>query len=195
MKQKKRTMGFTLAELLITVAILGVVATFTIPKVLFSTESTKKAAAAKEVAAAVAQAWENYKRDNPTTGNEDLRVLEPYLNYVKRYTSGSHGDLGVGEEDMGCDANNRCYLFHNGAVLYLVNWTKFGGTASTNATAFWVDPDGEYSGSSTGEGKGVEFALYYSGRLTTLGRVSPGTKWSGGNYVACPACDPSWFSW
>lgn len=191
----KRKTGFTLAELLIALAVLGVIATFTIPKTLISQQNSKKSIAAKEVAAAVAQAWIDYKRNNPTTGSTKLTVLGQYLNYIKTYTWGNHGDAAIGEGALSCSSGTPCYQFANGAVLQLHDWQSFGGTASTNAVGFNVDPDGNYSGSTTGSGKGVEFSLYYSGRLATWGTVSPGTRFSGGNYPACPACDPSWFSW
>jgi prepilin-type N-terminal cleavage/methylation domain-containing protein len=187
--------GFTLAELLIALAILGVIATFTIPKVLVSQQASKKSLAAKEVAFAVAQAWNTYKMNNPTSGDTKLTVLAPYLNYVQVYTSGEHGDAAVSEGAMSCGSSAPCYEFANGAVLQLADWMSFGGTASTNAVGFIVDPDGTYSGSTTGEGKGVEFSLYYNGRLATWGTVAVGTQFSGGNYTPCPSCDPEWFSW
>ncbi|MBL8031855.1 MAG: prepilin-type N-terminal cleavage/methylation domain-containing protein [Candidatus Doudnabacteria bacterium] len=43
-----RVKGFTLAELLIALVILGVIATFTIPKVLYANQNTKYNAIAKE---------------------------------------------------------------------------------------------------------------------------------------------------
>ena len=48
--------GFTLAELLIALTILGVIAIFTIPKVLQSQQDTRYSAAAKEVATQGSQA-------------------------------------------------------------------------------------------------------------------------------------------
>lgn len=187
--------GFTLAELLIALAILGVIATFTIPKILSSQQDSKKTATTKEAAAAVAQAWQMYRQDNAPV-DTDLRVLEPYLNYVVKYTDGSsQGDMAVTEGDMVCSINTPCYKLASGAVIQLYNWREFGGTGILNATGFDVDPDGQASGITDGPGKGVEFALYFNGRLATSGTTAPGTQWSGGAYPACPTCDPSWFTW
>jgi prepilin-type N-terminal cleavage/methylation domain-containing protein len=47
-KRQKRSVGFTLTELLISLAILGEIATFTIPKILTSQQSAKRAAVLKE---------------------------------------------------------------------------------------------------------------------------------------------------
>jgi hypothetical protein len=143
----------------------------------------------------VAQAWLTYKQSNVTSGSTNLNVLAPYLNYVKMYTSGSHGDEGVGAGDMACDNTSPCYQLASGATIKLEGGFSFGGTASTNAVDFMVDPDGTASGITTGPGKGVEFALYYNGRLSTVGTLAPGTQFSGGAYLNCPSCDPSWFTW
>lgn len=84
----RRQPGFTLTELLIAVTILGSIATFTIPKILTAQQNAQKLSASKEAAATVAQAWVLYKLQN-SPGDTDLRVLEPYLNYVAKYTTGA----------------------------------------------------------------------------------------------------------
>ena len=53
--------GFTLAELLIALAILGVIATFTIPKILDSGSSSKHNAIVKEAAGMISGAFQVYK--------------------------------------------------------------------------------------------------------------------------------------
>ena len=59
--------GFTLAELLIALAILGVIATFAIPKVLNSQQDGKLNAIGKETAAALSEAYQVYRLNSTVT--------------------------------------------------------------------------------------------------------------------------------
>ena len=52
---RNRDTGFTLAEVLIALALLGVVAAFAIPKILINTQSSQKASTFKEAIATVDQ--------------------------------------------------------------------------------------------------------------------------------------------
>ena len=61
---KQAKSGFTLAELLIALAILGVIATFTIPKVLNSSSSSENSAIFKEAAGMVSGAMQAYQQQN-----------------------------------------------------------------------------------------------------------------------------------
>jgi prepilin-type N-terminal cleavage/methylation domain-containing protein len=186
-----KTFGFTLAELLIALAILGVIATFTIPKVLQSQADSKYKAIAKETAAAVSQAYQNY-RQNGNTGVLELNDLSPYLNYVSIRTTGLIDDYyGTGTNN--CSNTRRCFILHNGGVVY--NSSTMGGTASTSAMWFEVDPDGQSSSTTNGPGKSIMFWLYYSGRLKTYSTIDPNTCDSGWCTSADANADPPWFNW
>jgi prepilin-type N-terminal cleavage/methylation domain-containing protein len=54
---KQHSLGFTLAELLIALAILGEIATFTIPKILSSQQNGTNKAKAKEAFSMVSSAY------------------------------------------------------------------------------------------------------------------------------------------
>lgn len=183
--------GFTLAELLIALLILGVISTFTIPKVLSAQESGKKKAAAKEAAAAVVGAYTAYQMEQSVPTTMKSMDLIPYLNYVKVITDNTQIDGSVSEGALTCDAAAPCIQMHNGGIIYFWNY-EFDGTSNLHTVAVTFDPDGQYSGSTTGSGKGVEFTLYYNGRLATWGTVENGTVGYG---TPCPTCDPSWFNW
>ena len=91
--------GFTLAEVLITLVIIGVVAALTIPTVISKIEERDTVAKVQKVYSTVAQAWEKFQIDNGCTGtfegclqgesysyNQDVfhdRFLK-YINYTER---------------------------------------------------------------------------------------------------------------
>jgi prepilin-type N-terminal cleavage/methylation domain-containing protein len=186
--------GFTLAELLIALAILGVIATFTIPKVLQSQADGKYNAIAKEAAGFVYAA---YGQATLQGFNQNLqtRQLTPYLNYVKFDTT-SVIDSHYGSGTRPCDNNQPCILLHNGARVQLTQ-NYFNGTANTNAIWFRVDPDGKetVTGSTTSPGKSVNFFIYANGRLTTGGGCLTGTTYDAGVVPCGSGDDPPWFSW
>lgn len=192
-----KTRAFTLAELLIALAILGVIATFSIPKVLQSQQDASYKAIAKEAAGAIAEAYTVYRGQNTPTANTKAIDILQNLNYVKIETTCLFDEIPTGDVADCAAANIRCYRLHNGAILETVDWQEFGGTATTNAIFFYLDPDGKYSGSPTGPGKSVGIFLYFNGRLTNWGNVLPNTNnntgW--GPYNPDPAKDPAWFSW
>lgn len=188
--------GFTLAELLIALTILGVIATFTIPKVLQSQQDGKYKAIAKEGAAAISNAFYEYKLRNTLTDSTTIGVLMPYLNYINVYTGTV--DRWYGDNNSN-DCNTpayTCVQLANGSVLLFNNTETLSGTATTNALYFHVDPDGKITGDGpTGNGKSVVFFLYTTGRITTWGTTDPATVSAGTNYGPDPTKDPPWFSW
>lgn len=82
------------------------------------------------------------------------------------------------------------------SALLSATINPFGGTASTNAVYYYVDPDGQVTDGTTNEpGKSVVLFLYANGRITTWGNLYSGTMNDGGGYSADPAKDPSWLQW
>jgi prepilin-type N-terminal cleavage/methylation domain-containing protein len=97
---RQRVTGFTLAELLIALSILGIIAVFTAPKLLQTQQNTQQAAIGKEVAASIVGAYYSYLSRNPLTSGVMPRHLTPYLNYVANDTAATvrhvyrkHGQL------------------------------------------------------------------------------------------------------
>src|SRR5262249_44303219 len=124
--------GFTLAELLIALVILGVIATFTIPKVLVAQQDQKYDAIAKETAAMISGAYQVYQQNNTVTSTTSFQDMTPYMNYVRLFTTGKvDGDPVNGTGGMPCDSTSPCLQLHNGAVVNLSDY-KFGGTNATN---------------------------------------------------------------
>ena len=193
-----RRSGFTLAELVIALAILGVIATFTIPKVLQSQQSGRDVAIAKEFAAMFSGAFEAYKSENTVTSATTVAHLTPYMNYVRLDTTAYEvdNDPGVGGT-VACNvvASIRCLHMHSGAVGLLDSAVPFGSTDTTSAILFLFDPDGGVTGGAGDTGTAVIFVLQYNGRLGTLGKADASIYWAGASVTALGGTDPSWFSW
>ena len=187
--------GFTLAELLISLAILAIIATFTIPKVLQAQQDQRYNAMAKEGFGAISQAYNNYKSANTVTGTERGVNLTSYFNYVQYDTVSSidkaYNDTAA--EPCSGSAYRVCMRLHNGGVIETTS-CGFGGTATTNAMQWRFDPDGQYDSSATGPAKSVNIYLYTNGRIVSSGNSLPNTASSCGAVVTPPP-DPPWFNW
>lgn len=180
-----RSKAFTLAELFIALAIMGVIAVFTIPKVLQIQQNQGSKAKAKEAAASVSAAYQAYLLQNKPSVTMTAQDLLPYFNYVRIDTT-SRIDEGPGYDSppqCGSGYYSSCLVLHNGSILALTT-DQF---QNYNPAAIWVlfDPDGTYAGGTAdGPSKSVWFALYMNGKINTWGE-----------YESVPADDPSWFSW
>jgi prepilin-type N-terminal cleavage/methylation domain-containing protein len=192
MREHKGRRGFTLAELLIALSVLGVITTFTIPKVLNSSLDKERTAICKEVAATFSTAYQAYKENNVPSSTTTFADLLPYINYVRVDTTSTIDDDNIPATSTTFSATRICYLLHNGAIISPANiatYPSFNGTGSLNAIFLVVDPDGKYGGD-----RAVTLWLYFNGRVTSNANVLPGTTnsylWSGGGWP-----DPDWFKW
>ncbi|MBL8031854.1 MAG: type II secretion system protein [Candidatus Doudnabacteria bacterium] len=187
--------AFTLAELLIALAILGVIATFTIPKILQANQIAQKNAITKEAIATVSNAYLVYKSQNSVTNSTGPTDLMQYINYVKADTV-SVIDHHPTATSVNCSSGTyTCFQLHNGGVLAYTNGNCFGGTDTTNMIYFIIDPDGEYSGSTAGSGKALNFSLYVNGGIRTRAYVLPSSTSCNTTINPNPALDPTWLNW
>jgi len=186
-----------LAELLIALAILGVVATFTIPKVLQSQQSSRFNSSAKEMAGMLTGALTVYKTSNTVTSSTATTDLTHYFNYVAVDTAttidGAQGGTTISCGTLG----GTCLIMHNGGRVFYWYTDSFGGTSGLYCLRFVFDPDGQVTdGTTNGPGKSVEFFLYTDGSIRTYGTTKSSTICGPWPYPSPdPTQDPPWFSW
>jgi prepilin-type N-terminal cleavage/methylation domain-containing protein len=190
-----RFKGFTLAELLISLAILSIIATFTIPKILVTQQGQKYNSSAKETFSMVSGAYQNLLLNSTASSGTSAIDLSPYMNYISVDSTSIIDNVNTGTTTSCDSSNGLCLNLHNGGKLLLLKYT-FNGTSPTNALFFQFDPDGVVTdGTTNGPGKSVKFAVYYNGMLTSRNNFLTGTQNSSGTYNPTTSNDPSWFSW
>lgn len=117
LKTLKALQGFTLAEVLITLGIIGIIAAMTIPSLLNQTNNTQYVSAFKKEYSTFSQAYNKFVADGnsmqdafPGTNNgaAALNKIAPYLNLSK--------NCGA---TIGCWYRTSFY-FLNGSTIYLM---------------------------------------------------------------------------
>lgn len=192
--------GFTLAELLVALAILGIIATFTIPKLLTTQRDQRWNAAYKEAVSMVSGSYTLLKQERGIQPSTDGLSLTPYMNYV---AIGSGENIDQIYNTAGTTTcSSGCLRLHSGAILRATS-RCFYGSSSTNAVTFHFDPDGQVTGDGTAAapGKAVNIYLYYNGRVTSTDSIAPNTVVGNSSCNAPltnqpdPATKPDWLSW
>lgn len=191
--------GFTLSELLISLAILGVIATFTIPKVLNSSTNSQSKSIGLEVAGTISQAYHRYKLENSVDATTSSIDLIPYLNYVAIVTNTTIDNSPLLPGSIGgCLPSVPCLRMHNGALLAVSN-DAFGGQNNTNAITFLLDVDGTRNAAgqpSDHPGFSTVFYVYYDGAVRSRQYArSDTTTASYGPINPVANADPVWFNW
>ncbi len=188
---KRVIAGFNLADLLISLAILGVIATFTIPKIVISQQNTSYKANAKQLIGALATAYQQHKFLGRASASTRPSDLFQYLNHIK-YDTTSYIDVypNSGAASSHCAARP-CAFFSNGAAL-AADWSTLGGTGTTNAMMFYIDPDSQLGSRNT-----IAVFVYCDGSIREFSSLLPGTVVGGGGWPGGPSlgAKPNWFSW
>ncbi len=189
---RRRAKAFTLTEILITLAILGLIMVFTLPKLLLIQQNARYNAEAHEFVGMMAAAYQQYTLENgPPTSAMNPTGLTPYLNYVG--TTSVSVDDSYGGTTRACNSAI-CFKLHSGGVVRF-STCAFEGTSTTNGLHMVFDPDGMVTdGTTNGPGKGIVFVLYYTGRITSLATIIKPSHFGCGDYGTTQA-DPPWFTW
>lgn len=173
----RSTSGFTLAELLIALAILGEIATFTIPKILSSQTNARNNAVAKEAMSTLAASFQQLQMSGTGVSTRtSVSALSQYINYVSVDTSSTVDALPTGS-NLPCYTTYVCLKLHSGGILFFDS-TQFGTTNGYIDAV--IDPNGTFSGNKDSLG----IIITYRGRITDFG-----------TYFSMPSTTPTWFSY
>lgn len=191
--------GFTLSELLVALTLLGIIASFTIPKVLGTAQQNDYKYRVQMAASMIVGAYTRYRQDNTVTINTKPSDLIPYMNYARLDTSGTVLDdhYTLSGTASTCINASPCVLLHNGARIRFYDPESFGQLAPDYAIIFQVDPDGQLTDNTTNNnGKLTELYLYATnGRIATRGEITDQTYTSFTGRSPVPAYVSPWFSW
>lgn len=142
---RKKNAGFTLAELLIALGILGVISTFAIPKVLEQQNNQKKKAIFRETLAMLHSIQEEGMKTGKLTHNNFRTYFFSKINAVKFCTTDATAEgcwtttIATGED------NAPGFILHNGVTAAGFNegGNNYGGGQYANGVAIdWNGPEG-----------------------------------------------------
>lgn len=168
----KKAYGFTLTELMAVLALLAVIAMFTIPKILNTSTTNTWTAQAKEEFSMISQAYLQYKFENGMEVSNAAANYSTNLTNVFNYVavdSTTVIDHVPGQTSVACSLTTAhiCLKMHSGGMLLIPLYNHFGVADANHYVYFLYDPDGRYSGSATGKGKSITVDLHYDGGLYT----------------------------
>ena len=200
--------AFTLGEVLVVLALLGVVAAFAVPKVLQASSSEQYNTIAKEAVAMLSDAMAFYKQSHggtllPTTKVSDIFALTNYLgpdttSIVDMIPNNPFNSATTATCGSGVD----CYKLLNGAVVYTNKGEYLGPLVPHSGFGFFIDPTGKVDSIQA-----VEVVIYASGLIRSDGTAFTDTQFCDaglcpetgftflGNAVPQSKVDPPWFHW
>lgn len=169
----QRFMGFTLAELLVALLILGEIATFTIPKILNSQQNGQRIAVFKETYSTISElTYRGYLMGSIAAGSNG-GYLRNNMNSVKICPDNSSTQGCWTQPGDVTEAGEPGLILHNGATISGLNDSP-GGPGN----AFLIDWNGPASPNIEGTDQLFLLMCYGSSPCSTLSSgstVKPGT--------------------
>lgn len=139
--------GFTLAELLIALAILGVIATFTIPKILQAQQNQKKQAILKETISIVSNLGYTYCQDDiKSTGISIYDYYASNVNAIKLCPADGIAEGCLATNSYGAEGVEGALTLPSGATIGGLNKSQYLG-----AEGVIVDWDGLNGNNTAGD--------------------------------------------
>lgn len=142
----KKTLAFTLAELLMVLGIIGVVATITLPNLGDSADQQVNVAKAKKVYSELSSAWDKYslKHDIPSSMSAEAVMAAMKANLKTKGTSYIYTpDVAACTTNTSC--NNISSLLPDGSTFSANMYSK----DSVNFVNVYFDVDGPNKGDNT----------------------------------------------
>lgn len=115
----KRLLGFTLAEVLITLGIIGVVAALTLPSVIQNYQKKVTVERLKKSYSTLAQAVQMSVKDNDEVETWDFSLSAQ--EFMDKYIAPYIKDISTRAKNNGDDNNSKEYIFADGTTIYA--WT------------------------------------------------------------------------
>jgi prepilin-type N-terminal cleavage/methylation domain-containing protein len=196
--------AFTLAELIIALIIVGIIATLTVAGVNKSPSNKKALAATQAAAMEVQSAYTRYLLDYELMPEATFATFLPYLaSRTQPYTGTLNSDANGGSLTCG-SGDFACAKLSNGAVIaYKTNLQFAQASASSTVDRcipVIIDPDGKFVDSY--KSFAVYLVMEYGGRLETTYEMPVATC---NSYNITTAADvpingdsiplPDWWSW
>jgi len=167
MKHSRSQRGFTLAELLLALVILGVIATFTIPKVLQSRQDSQRDAVLKETFSAISSAAYTGVINGTLTQSGYITYFKQNINTVKTCNDAAADGCWPGSSTAGSNTSTADGLvLHNGTMVTDME-------TNTNADVVWLDWNGP-AGPNTNCVDQVPMAIGYGSGAAFGGTVQAG---------------------
>lgn len=138
--------GFTLAELLITLGILGVVATFTIPKVLSSQANSRRIAVFKETISAFSDAYYMGWMQGQVSESNVATYLRSHINAIKVCSNASAEQCWTHTAAIAGYINSTGFIMANGATV-----AGMDDAGSVGYDAFLIDWNGAQGANTEGD--------------------------------------------
>jgi prepilin-type N-terminal cleavage/methylation domain-containing protein len=134
-----RLQGFTLSELLVSLAVLGLIAAFAIPKVLTAVGESSSRAIGRELLGMISESYQAIRANN--NGNVPRATTAQDLINTMNYARVGTGGNGQGAGTNGTTAS---IVLQNAAQVAYIPADSFASvTAGTNGViGFTLDPDG-----------------------------------------------------
>jgi prepilin-type N-terminal cleavage/methylation domain-containing protein len=153
--------GFTLAEMMITMTIIGVIAVMMIQMVFANTNNAGSLSRVKDISQQIQRAASTLQDINPTIATPTGIQVANLMNYVSTTTNAGDDTLITGftsTSTIRCSQGGfQCYRFSNESVILTSTTQRADGL-----TLFIIDPDGRSNRAPV-----VLVYQHSNGRLTT----------------------------